>query len=1096
MTLNKIVFFKWGVNIISKISPLHKQLKYIILAVICLFFNIENVFTQYIIHVQDWEGVAGSGNWLRIENASLPHNFTRGTDAAAVFAGSRASYVSTNGTDYGYDETIAAEVFSYKDIEFPATGNFFIKFDWKCIGEVTGGVAYDYMRVFIVPPSTSLNESDLANEINGFEILGPGPDNRFVGQSTYSTTNYQFTEPQNSLVRNNEYRLVIIWKNDDNTTNGSPAAFDNVIISDGDATQTLSGTYQIGINATGSQKFDSIMHATALLNINGVAGDITFELTDEDYSIKTGDLPLRIKDFNANPNSTVSNAELILQPLQNGTVSPTISGVRGNNSMLSIDRASNITINGDNGGTASNDLTIENNSTTNPIGIHFGSDIGSSSANNTIEIKNTNIDLNSTTGNGILFSKYNDGTAAGLFNTINISNNNFTGGERAIYAIGDNGSANGANLTIQNNSMDDVINPIGITAIEINGANNIDIINNRIGNINTSSAKNIKGIRLGVNASNVSIEKNEIYNLSHNTDYGAHGISLATTVTNAGISIKNNMIYNISADGWNYATFYFDNAIGIALEGNQSGISILNNSIYLKEGGGNILTAKEGSYTACLSIGTGATINSLKNNLLINTLGGDNSAAQPAGYTTIAYQGTFSSHFPDIDYNFYYGQVGSVAGGNESLASNFTNSVSSLSDLKILSGDDLSSIGASSIDIGTFNGTGFTFDPERLFTAVNEGTGDYLTIDDSQQEAWLIHAAGTHLVGMTEDFAGAARNTGITAIPPSLGSFEFTPNTEPVPAYRQGAISDASISDFYVGNRKILSLSWDENGGTLPTAIEANYYPGTLPPDTDGYPVLNGYVQVNATGGSGFEYDLELAYEPALLAGISTDDILLTKRSDGINDWSTWSTSVNTVSRILSVVNIDNGFSYFTGTDQSNPLPVDLLSFTARTLSGAVELQWETTSERNNDFYIIEKKSHNNKWKNILKVSGSGNSNQLIQYSASDLSPIIGTQYYRLKQVDTDGMFEYSKVLRVDYGKNTTEVFPNPFTNKLFVNGRGENSINTIELKNILGKPITTSVEYLGNNRWQVNTPSLVTGTYLLYIYSEEQMEIKKLIRR
>ncbi|WP_185094402.1 T9SS type A sorting domain-containing protein [Marivirga tractuosa] len=1060
----------------------------------CLIFQSHSTFSQFIIHVQDWEGVSGSGNWIRNE---LPANkWTRGTDTNAVLNGSKATYISNDEANFGYDQATSSEAYAYKDIAFPSTGVFYVKFDWKCVGDVDGGVAYDYFRVFMVPTTTSLNETDLENEVNGFEILGPGTQNRFVEQSSFTMRNYPLTPGQNSTVRGNTYRLVLLWVNDDMLTDGVPAAVDNIIISDGDATAPLDGTYQIGKNSAGTQRFDSIMHATALLNINGVSGNINFELTDEDYTIKTGDLPLRIEDFNSNPNSTVSNAELVLQPLQNGSLTPTISGVKGGNSIFLIDRASNITINGDNGGTVSNDLSIENNSGTNPVGIQIGSDIGSTITNENITIENSNIDLSGTTGTGILISNYNDGTAPGSFNTVTISNNNFSGGEKAIYAIGDNGTANGSGLSIQNNSMDDNINPQGLTGIEINGTDNIDILHNIIGNINSSDNSNIQGIRLGANSSNVLIEKNEIYNLAHGNLYGANGISLASNTLNAGIQIRNNMIYNISADGWDYTATYFDNAIGIAVEGNQSGISILNNSIYLKEGGGNVLTANADSYTACLSIGTGATINTLKNNLLINTLGGDNSGAQPAGYTAIAYQGTFTDHFPDIDYNFYYSQAGSIAGGTESLASDFSSAASSLETLKTLSGADLSSIGASSGDIATFNGAGFTFDPERLFTAVSEGTGEYLAIDESQQEAWLMNAAGTHLVGMNEDFSGNSRNTDITAIPPSLGAFEFTANTQPVPAYQDGVIADAAITDFYVANRKIMSLTWDANGGSLPSALEVNYYPGNLPPGTGGYPVFNGYVQINATGGSGYEYDLELAYEPALLAGISTTDILLTKRSDGVNDWTSWPTAVNTVDRVFSVSNIDNGFSYFTGTDQNNPLPVELISFSAKTLLGEIQIQWETASEKNNDHFIVEKKGQDNTWVKISTVEGATNSNTLIQYSITDINPISGTQYYRLKQVDTDGKFEYSQALRVEYGVNRTEVFPNPFTDKIFVKTNGENSVERIELKNITGNAINITNEYLGQNNWEINTQSLETGTYILYVYMKNQVEVRKIVKR
>ncbi|HET8860972.1 T9SS type A sorting domain-containing protein [Marivirga sp.] len=430
------------------------------------------------------------------------------------------------------------------------------------------------------------------------------------------------------------------------------------------------------------------------------------------------------------------------------------------------------------------------------------------------------------------------------------------------------------------------------------------------------------------------------------------------------------------------------------------------------------------------------------------------------------------------------------------MASNFTSSASSLTDLKALSGDDLSSIGASSGDMSKFNGAGFTFDPERMFAAVNEGAGNYLDIDESQQESWLVYAGGTHLANIIEDFSGTARSLDITENPPSLGAFEFTPNTTPIATHQIGAIADPGISDFYVGNRKIVSLKWNENGGSLPTSVKIHYYPGHQPPDTDGYPVFNGYIQVDAVGGSDYMYDIELAYEPALLAGISTNDILLTKRSDEVNDWSTWQTTVNTVSRVFTVKNIDNGFSYFTGTDQNNPLPINLISFSAKILNGKIEIRWETNSEKNNDHFTVEKKDINNDWRKIAIIKGAKNSNTIMNYSTVDLNPIVGTQYYRLKQVDTDGRFEYSYIVRVDYGTNKREVFPNPFIDQIFIKSKGEKSIKRIELKNIMGENINISTEYFPQDKWKINAPALQKGTYILFLYLENRVETRKLMKQ
>jgi len=167
MTLTKIAFFKWvnthGVNK----QRLNRPLTFAFLIFFTLLITIQSGFSQFIIHVQDWEGVSGSGNWIRVDNDLLPHNFTRGSDNSAVANGNRASYISTDDVNYGYDETASAEVYAYKEVTFPATGNFFLKFDWKCVGEASGGAAYDYARLFIVPAGTGLSED---NEPSVFSI--------------------------------------------------------------------------------------------------------------------------------------------------------------------------------------------------------------------------------------------------------------------------------------------------------------------------------------------------------------------------------------------------------------------------------------------------------------------------------------------------------------------------------------------------------------------------------------------------------------------------------------------------------------------------------------------------------------------------------------------------------------------------------------------------------------------------------------------------------------------------------------------------------------------------------------------------------------
>jgi hypothetical protein len=119
----------------------------------------------------------------------------------------------------------------------------------------------------------------------------------------------------------------------------------------------------------------------------------------------------------------------------------------------------------------------------------------------------------------------------------------------------------------------------------------------------------------------------------------------------------------------------------------------------------------------------------------------------------------------------------------------------------------------------------------------------------------------------------------------------------------------------------------------------------------------------------------------------------------------------------------------------NNPLPIELVTFTARTADKKVTLNWTTANEINNDYFTIERADNGNNFLPIKTMKGAGNSTTLMQYTTFDENPLNGTNFYRLKQTDYDGNFTYSKVvtLRVDNPNSNKPLFigsvnPNPFT--------------------------------------------------------------------
>ena len=138
--------------------------------------------------------------------------------------------------------------------------------------------------------------------------------------------------------------------------------------------------------------------------------------------------------------------------------------------------------------------------------------------------------------------------------------------------------------------------------------------------------------------------------------------------------------------------------------------------------------------------------------------------------------------------------------------------------------------------------------------------------------------------------------------------------------------------------------------------------------------------------------------------------------------------------------------------DAPSALPIELLSFTGKVVTGGVELLWKTASETNNDYFNIEKSKDGEKFVAIGEVDGAGTSKVARSYQFVDENPSHGKSYYRLRQTDFDGRFKHSKVIAVDYdGPELVRisVYPNP------TKGSEEITLEINGLKDIDSLPIS-----------------------------------------
>jgi endo-1,4-beta-D-glucanase Y len=146
--------------------------------------------------------------------------------------------------------------------------------------------------------------------------------------------------------------------------------------------------------------------------------------------------------------------------------------------------------------------------------------------------------------------------------------------------------------------------------------------------------------------------------------------------------------------------------------------------------------------------------------------------------------------------------------------------------------------------------------------------------------------------------------------------------------------------------------------------------------------------------------------------------------------------------------------------------PVHFASFNGVAEDQDVLLNWSTASEENNDYFSVERSEDGENFTEIGKVRGGGNSTTLLNYSFLDQSAFSPIVYYRLRQNDINGMFQYSNIIIVNRIDQTAiSIVPNPFTHEtsIIVSGK-ENEKAFLEVIDITGKIVFTNSQLLNGN--------------------------------
>ena len=463
-------------------------------------------------------------------------------------------------------------------------------------------------------------------------------------------------------------------------------------------------------------------------------------------------------------------------------LTPTISGAYDNGALIRFTGASRITLNGNNGGGTSQDLTITNTSATSPSVILIGS-LNTDPVTD-VSVNYCNIINGSTNSTALIVSDAASPGNDGYFNNLAIQNNSFQKAYIGAYIRAAQGE--GTNVTVTGNLLNTSGSTnISHTGLYLQGLDNSTVSDNIIGNFESASGQNDKGIWIASGCTSVDVFKNKIDNLGYSgsNGYGAQGIYVSTAQVNAGINIFNNVISNITGDGDDYTnTSYYSllyNPAGIFLITEQSGINVYNNSIRLS---GNTLNYNANSMSIGICVGEGTTAD-IRNNIIVNNLG----LAATTGYGACGiYAETSATQFSAIDHNDYY-VAATGAGVNAIGKISSTTTATTLVAWQSATGNDLKSISA---------------DPQYL------GASDLRLMTGSP-----AIGKATPLSLVTNDYDGNSRHP----FKPTLGAYEYQP------------------PNFYMWNG-LVSTDWNTPGNWTPNGVPGINEDAGVPDSPPGFP--------------------------------------------------------------------------------------------------------------------------------------------------------------------------------------------------------------------------------------------------------------------
>jgi hypothetical protein len=668
---------------------------------------------------------------------------------------------------------------------------------------------------------------------------GPPRFKNFYSAQRAHDARYALAYAQRSAEVTEEYSVLM--------ERGAPyTGFQSIAV--GDAQRTV---------IRGGDVYATVSAAVADLQQRGVSGPVRFVLMDSIYA--TESLPITIGAINGSSPINV----VTFKPAAG--VSPTVIGA-STFGLFSLVNADNIVFDGSHSeGGSTRNLTVVNTD-----GPTFSLSAGSSRDT----IKNCVLVGSPSQYVVELLGADND--------SVLIENNAITTGGGGIGVFGFEGGEI-ADLTIANNSIgsNDSSSRIGQVGIEMENVGNSNIVHNTIFNL-IGEIPNPTGILLASAVRNSTLRSNWIYDIRFTGlfGFGGKGIDLNTSLLASNITLVNNMVADISGDGWTDVT---DGIVGIRIRSGTGGLKLFYNSISLSDT--IVREAATNDISAALAVGTESDSLDIKNNIIVNGIWNTGGIATAYG----VYCEAPNSVFAASDYNNYF-----VSGPQSEMG--FLGSVrSNLAAWRNATLKDRFSVSGK---------------PPFL------SAGD-LRINAADSICWNVNGralTGSASLSTATDIDGDARSTTL-GTPADIGADEFSPNVGVEPPIMQQLVS-GDTTWFNSAERTVAMVV--QESGTLPS-LRGKYYPGASAPAAPGVNIKS-YWNIERTSlDSIFAYKLRLLYSDAEKDTIA-HVVMKIRKQNPPQAWTSLGGSLPSVlesDRYVEAAGLTS-FSNFTITDGTN----------------------------------------------------------------------------------------------------------------------------------------------------------------------------------